>query len=236
MVVNLTHKDVEWLSAQHPGLQIKKSEKILEGDIYINRSYNAISLSGVFSIRIELFTMENSSLPKVFIVSDHLSDISKKLGKKEIDLHVNYDQSLCMVIAEKEKECFREDFTLPEFFENCIEPYFYWIMYYEKYGYKPWGEYAHGELAFFEMYADGDITYEKLVRKFDLFQLHHYLQVDIDQECLCGNPLPMKLCHPNLSRGLNRMQTERKLRELHQKQQFINKPTISSLAYYTISQ
>lgn len=214
MAINLDKKDIEYIT-QYPGLAIDRVNKIAFGDIYVNRSYNEIVLSGTFSIKIELEIGKNSFIPKVYETSTRLDDIAQKLNMDKIDIHVNKDKSLCMVISDKEHECFENTFTMEEFFDNCIEPYFYWVMYYEKFNKPPWEEYAHGELGFFEMYAENDLSYEELVKKFNVFKLHSYLLVNVGCKCLCGSKNDMELCHPLIHKGLYNMQRVRFFRELN---------------------
>ena len=236
MDFKLSRKDVEWLATQHPGLNTKRDKKFIEGDIFVERSYNGVLLSGTFSIKIELKHRPNTILPKVYIVSKKLKNIAIKLNINMLDIHVNHDQSICMVISEKEHECFKEGFTIEDFFENCIEPYFYWVMHYDKFEAKPWGEYAHREFGFFEMHAEEELSYEKLVSKFDLYKLHKFLATEVNGKCFCGSTKPMQECHYGVYKGLQKIQAERNLRELRAgKKQVINIPIISPLVYNAIS-
>ena len=237
MDIVLSKKDAEWISTMHPGLKIDKNSKLISGDILVNRSYNGINLSGIFSIKIELYTRLNTILPKVYETSNILGLIAKKLKKSELDIHVNKDKSLCMVISDKEDACFENSFTIQEFFENCIEPYFYWVMYYEKYNKMPWNEYAHRELGFFELYSENELSYEDFVKKFNIFELHSYLLINIKSKCLCGSKKSMESCHPLIYKGISKMQNIRFINTLKMNvsQSFLCSPLTSPIVYSKIS-
>jgi len=207
MDIVLSSKDTEWLATRYPGLKIDIENKMLIGDIYLNRSFKDVTLDNIFSIKVMLEFLPNMLLPKVYETSDKLQNIASKLGLENIeDIHVNSDDSLCLTIYGKEKECFSNEFTIVEFFENCLEPYLYWVTYYEKYGMAPWKEYAHGSLGFMELYAEGKLSFEALQKKVPLKVLSDYVcHFDlINDKCLCEKNINMKRCHPEIYKGIKK--------------------------------
>lgn len=240
MDFDLKQKDIEWITTQYPTLKfdVKKQEVI--GDIYINRSYNGYSITDVYTIKVVFKKFPNTTLPKVYEISGKIENIAKELNKCPLDMHVNThaDNSLCLVIQDKEKECFNNGFTIKEFFENCIENFLFWVSYYGETGMPPWEEYAHGQLGFFEMFAENELSYKMLVRKFNVFEVHQYLLVDTGRKCLCGSTKEMELCHPLVYKGLSKMQNTRLLISLQMnklKGYLITRPLISPTIYSKIS-
>jgi len=211
MDIMLSLKDTEWITTQYPGLKIDIENKCIAGDIYLNRSYNDTVLTNIFSIKVMLELLPNMLLPKVYETSDKLQNIATKLNLKSIeDIHVNSDESLCLGIYGRDKECFTDKFTMVEFFENCLEPYLYWVSYYEKFAKPPWKEYAHGSLGFMELYADNRLTFREVREKIPLKVLSNYLyHYDfVKDKCLCGKSLNMKKCHNEIYHGVKKFKED----------------------------
>jgi len=207
MDIVLSLKDTEWISTQYPGLKIDIENKILMGDIYLNRSFNGTTLTNIFSIKVMLVLLPNMLLPKVYETSDKLQNIAKRLKISNIeDIHVNSDDSLCLAIYGREHECFKNEFTIKEFLENCLEPYFYWISYYEKFRKPPWKDYAHGNLGLLEQYAECRLSFVELQHKIPLKELSKYLyHYDfLNSKCLCGKNISMRKCHNDIYLGLKK--------------------------------
>lgn len=207
MDIMLNKKDTEWISTQYPGLKIDIETKEIFGDIYLNRSYNGTTLTNIFTIKIILKFLPNMLLPKVYETSGKLQSIAKVLNVAKIeDIHVNSDNSLCLAIYGREQECFSEGFAIIEFFENCLEPYLFWISYYEKFGKPPWKEYAHGSLGYLELYAEDRLTFSKIQQKIPLKEFSKYLyHYDfLNNKCLCGKNMSMNKCHYDIYRGLKK--------------------------------
>lgn len=207
MDIVLSLKDAEWIATQYPGLKIDMTNKCIVGDIYLNRTYNGTTLTNIFSIKVMLELLPNMVLPKVYETSNKLQNIANRLELSKIeDIHVNNDKSLCLAIYGREEECFSDKFTIKEFFENCLEPYFFWVSYYEKFGKPPWKDYAHGGLGFIEMYAEDRLTFREVQQKMSLREISKYLyHYDcVKNKCLCGKNKDMKKCHSDIYIGLKK--------------------------------
>lgn len=213
----LSLKDTEWITTQYSGLKIDIENKCIVGDIFLNRSYNEITLTNIFSIVIMLEILPNMILPKVYETSDKLEDIAKKHNLSNIEeLHVNSDDSLCLAIYGREKECFSDKFTIKEFFENCLDPYLYWITYYDKYAKPPWKEYAHGSLGYIELYAENRLSFVEIRQKIPLKEFSKYLyHYDfLNNKCLCGKNISMSKCHYDIYCGLKKFKENWQLKRV----------------------
>ena len=209
MAFILKTKDIEWLNTQHPRLKINDNQ--LVGKIDFQSSYNNIELSDSYDIHVDLNTKLKDSIPKVYETSEKIVNIAKKLNIDSVDLHLNTDNSLCLVIKDRENEYFEDEFTIQEYFENCIEPYLYWVSFYEKFGKAPWEEYAHGNLGYFELFDEGHITYEKLMNKFNLYEIRNYLLSYQDNKCICSKNKKGNNCHPKIFSALKKISNIRYL-------------------------
>jgi hypothetical protein len=211
MVISLSKKDIEWVSTQYPKLQIDFSENTIIGDIEFNRSYDKCVISDGYTIRISLNDFRYGSiLPKVFELSGKIKNTALKYDKDITDLHINNDESLCLTVPTFETEYFNGEFTIREFMENAIVPFLFWQSYYFKYGKAPWGEYAHGSLAFLEMYANdemGFVDLQNTINIKDLSNMMYHYDCKKD-ECLCGKEKNMKNCHPLVFNGLKKLRNE----------------------------
>ena len=211
MAIALSQEDIEWISTQYPKLQIDSSENAIIGDIDFNRSYNQYVISDSYTIKISLDDFRHGSiLPKVFELSGKIKNTALKYNQEMIDLHVNSDESLCLTAPDFETRYFKADFTIKEFMENAVVPFLFWQSYYFKYGKASWGEYAHGNLAFLEMYAEGEMSLIDLKKKIsakDLSNMMYHYDCKKD-ECLCGKAKHMKNCHPLVFNGLKKLRNE----------------------------
>lgn len=207
----LSLKDIEWVTTQYPGLKINFESNEIVGDIYLNRSYNGVSLTNIFSIKVILNILPTSILPKVYETSGKLEKIADSLKIVNIeDIHVNSDKSLCLAIYDREHECFSNQFTIVEFFENCLEPYFFWISYYEKFQKPPWSDYSHGNLGIVELYSENRLDMTSFQKRIGIKELSKYMyHYDyIQHECLCGRKNSMQKCHPLIYQGLSRFKND----------------------------
>ena len=79
------------------------------------------------------------------------------------------------------------------------------MSYYEKEGQFPWGEYAHGKLGYIERYAENGISLDKLLSFFDKREIISLVLKTRQSTCLCESGEKMRLCHPLIFRGIQKM-------------------------------
>ncbi len=209
MGIILSQEDTSWINTQYPTLKIDLLKNEIEGDISFSRSYGDYIISDTYTIRISLKIIDGSMLPKVFEISNKIQKLAEKYNKRRIDFHVNdRDGSFCLSLYEKEHECFESGFTIPEFFEKCLEPFLFWLSYYDEVGMPPWGEYAHGILAYLEFYAEGNMGLNELIEKLTKKEIISALLCNRQSKCLCGSGEKLRSCHPLIFKAISRMKIE----------------------------
>lgn len=201
--IAISDRDKLWIQTEYPNITISSSK--LSGEICFQRTYNNITLLDSCNIEILLSHNKQSILPKVKCLDNKIEKIAKSLNLKMDQLHTNADGSFCLTVYPKEKSFFtNEQFNIQEFFTNLLEPYLYWICYYEKYKKAPWGEYSHGSLGIFEFIAEEDLNFRKIYRilKTNNISLRKVLSLYRQSKCLCGE---------------KKSKTESKIRKCHNK-------------------
>jgi hypothetical protein len=205
MDIILSKKDIEWIKTHYPNLKIDILDKSIFGDISFKRHYEEYEIEDTYSIKIFLKTKGRSILPKVIATSHKIRDIAKKYNIKLDDLHINNDSSFCLTIEDKEKELFKNGFTIEEFFDKSLEPFLFQMSYYDKEGKFPWGEYAHGRLGYIERFAENAISLDKLLRFFEKKEIVSLVLKNRQSYCLCGSGKKMRKCHPLIFKGIEKI-------------------------------
>lgn len=185
--INLSKSDQLWIQNEYPNIKISPNK--LSGEICFQRTYNNITILDSFNIEIFLSHNEQSILPKVKCLDNKIENIAKFLNLKMDQLHTNPDGSFCLTVYPKEKSFFTNgQFNIQEFFINLLEPYLYWICYYEKYNQAPWGEYSHGSLGIFEFFAEENLDFRKIYKilKMNNISLRKILSLYRQSKCICG--------------------------------------------------
>lgn len=185
--INLSKSDQLWIQNEYPNIAISPNK--LRGEICFQRTYNNITILDSFNIEIFLSHNEQSILPKVKCLDNKIKNIAKSLNFKMDQLHTNPDGSFCLTVYPKEKSFFTNgQFNIQEFFINLLEPYLYWICYYEKYNQAPWGEYSHGSLGIFEFIAEENLDFRKIYKilKMNNISLRKILSLYRQSKCICG--------------------------------------------------
>lgn len=208
MALLLNTEDFEWLRTNYPKLSINTISKFVEGEISLKIDYEGYRISDTYTIKVDFGKLDSMGLPKVFEVSGKIYEIAKKYNVEVDSLHINQDQSFCMVIPGKEKDIFKNGFTIQEFFQNAIEKFLFQMSYYEREGELPWGEYAHGYLGHIELYEEGEISLKELVDRLDKIELFQALITNRQSTCLCGSGIKLRKCHTGIFQGINKMKTE----------------------------
>ncbi len=207
MDIILTEKDNKWIKKKYPKLII--SNKSIIGEFNFKREYESEVISDKYSVEISLKTNANSILPIVKEVGGRIEKYAKKIDKKNDDFHINPDNTLCLSIHQREREYFtNEKFNIPDFFENILEPYFYWQSHYENKGYAPWGEYAHGELGYLELYAENKIKLNELESNIDIKLLKVISKMKGHHKCLCQSGNILRDCHPLILSAIYKLKKE----------------------------
>ena len=113
------------------------------------------------------------------------------------DLHINSDGTLCLYHPEEEKEIYPNGFDLKIYLQK-VEEFFYQINYYKKYQKFPWGEYAHGALAYLELFAEKKIDIKRLKEVIGKERFKKLNKIKGHHNCLCGSTKKLRNCHQSL--------------------------------------
>ena len=148
-------------------------------------------------------------LPKIVCTDDKILKMAKALNKELDDLHINYDKSFCLTVPQKEKDFFEDKrFNIRDYFKNLVEPFLYWISYYERYGKAPWSEYSHGLLGIYEYIGEDDsLTFRMMykVLKEEKQSLRKIFKIYRQSKCICGSNIKMRKCHNHVWQGIKKI-------------------------------
>ena len=208
MEIILSVADNEWLQTHYPKLKIDVLNKVIEGDIGFTRAYQGYELTDSYKVKISLQIDGVSLLPKVYEGSSKIVEIARKHKKELSDLHINADGSFCLAVTEREEELFEGTFNIKEFFKNSLEPFLFQMSYYDREGRFPWGEYAHGHLAYFELYAEEKIDIKRLFELVEKRDLVKAVTTTRQSACLCGSGKKLRACHPLIYQAISKIKQE----------------------------
>lgn len=233
--LSLKNEDEEWLSQNYPALRIERLDENVvqitgtlrfsmafrgEGQPYVlnpPRDYSeGITIDDEYEIRIEFRGSEFSDLPQVSETGGRLQKVAESRHLKLIDLHINPSRTACLCIRLEEITHLPNGFSLEEFFNKLLIPFFYGQSYFEKNSHWPWGQYSHGVWGYIEWYLqhqDPHSVIEDLLdllgRKYGtdwgsikkaLYQKHPIK--GHQTPCICGAQRKIRDCHPGVLRGL----------------------------------
>ena len=203
----LSDEDRVWLSSEYPSLVIENQK--LSGEICFQRTADNVSILECFNIQVILKYDDKSMLPKIICTDDKIVKIAKALNKKLDDLHINYDKSFCLTVPQKEKDFFEDkSFNIRDYFKNLVEPFLYWISYYERYGKAPWSEYSHGLLGIYEYIGEDDFLTFRMMYKIlreEKQSLRKNLKIYRQSKCICGSNIKMRKCHSQVWQGIKKI-------------------------------
>jgi hypothetical protein len=141
-MVNLTYKEISWLHKVQPGLTYIEGTNILAGTFKYKAQYRSLeTITDSYNLIIELNS--GSVLPKVYETNGKIERMSRIMGKKPCDFHVNPNGTFCMVRRDKIFSMYKHYFDL-KLFINHLTTHLYWISYYGIYGKEPWKAEEHG--------------------------------------------------------------------------------------------
>lgn len=140
------------------------------------------------------------------------------------DLHVyeSYPNYLCDSASIELNRAFKDGLDLKKYLELFLIPRLYAHSFYEKFRKWPWGELSHNVLGILEWFARIspvgyaeiiDVSREslKLIGK-DKYSYILSKKYGGNHQCLCGSSEKLRICHPDVARGIWRI---RDLRRYH---------------------
>lgn len=205
MDITLSKKDLQWIQQKYPRLSFNPQKNSLRGLLFFNREYNSTIIEDNYAIEIMLESKENSILPTVKEINQRIKHIAQDLSKSPLDLHLNVDDTLCLCIKPIEETYFPNGFDIKIFFEQVLEPYLYWVSFYEKFTFPPWDEYAHGKWGYLELYGENKISLNDIEPYFKLNELGVLKKLKGHHQCPCGNKKKLRTCHPLILQAIYKL-------------------------------
>jgi|GEM_PF-4838787 len=147
--------------------ELTMSNRILEGTLKFaanflkdQNSYEILDpkvgnapINGEFKIQIDF--SKSNPYREVYEIGGKIQDLAEKLGKNLLDLHAkqkNKNEPVNVCVAGYLQE--DQNIGYKSFLLEIVVPYFCDLIVFEKDGYWPRGEYAHGTLGILENYSD----------------------------------------------------------------------------------
>ncbi|EQA70778.1 hypothetical protein [Leptospira noguchii] len=193
--------DFEILKGSFPKLSlIEENESlVVVGDLEFKVNYAGETFDAHFLI--ELSGLENYPFDPPF---------AKELTGRTLDWHTNFDRTLCITAPVEVKRKYNSSKNLLGFVEDLLIPYFAAFLFWEKHGYSPDGEYAHGPEGLFEYYKEFfNVGSERIVLLFlQTIILGSYAG---HLGCVCESGKIFRKCHGEKIIELKRFQSLREL-------------------------
>lgn len=141
---------IQTLLNKYPTLFIKStfnSYVIIEGSLTLNHQVKELDVAFYKEIQIKIKIDKNypAILPKVYEIGNKISSPF---------YHINPDKSLCIGTELDVRINLYPLYSLVDYIEKFIFPFFYSYFYYEKYKISPFSERSHGNLGIFESIQD----------------------------------------------------------------------------------
>lgn len=161
-MVTLTADEIKWLGENYPQLFYDAESGIIQGTISFRMHYQSKeNISDSYFIKIDMSNMESrSDLPIVYNPDNRILKIAKRKKKFFGDLHLNSDNSLCLIFPPKVSQYYPNGFSISTFITHLCS-HLYWVSYYERYNEEPWPGEKHG----FDALLDYIIENPKLVKE-----------------------------------------------------------------------
>jgi len=227
-------EDKKWLKEHYPTLEISYKDNCIaeiigifsfsmtflqEGKSYVidpvSNYTNGVKIEDKYQIQIELKKSEFSDLPQVYETGSRLEKVAKNRNLKKEDLHINPSGAACLCIKPEEAESLQNGFSLQDFFNNLMVPFFYAQSYFEKNNAWPWGQYSHGIWGLIEWYLKQDNPTKQSTEDFlaRLKKDHNKWQllkeclapnhkIKGHHLCLCGKNEKFRNCHNDVLHGI----------------------------------
>lgn len=168
-VLKLNKKDIDYLKDNYSQLTYNYDENVIVGILPFNLKYEFIDeepIKDKYHIEIDLNQVSDLGLPIVRETNGRILKIAENKKLFFGDLHLNNrGGEMCIILPPKAKERYPNGFDLKILLEH-IQEHLYWVSYFEKYNKKPWKEYGHGELGYYELYLENKELYSEPFKKY----------------------------------------------------------------------
>lgn len=235
--LTLNPADKEWLRSKYPLLKLTVSDigipeinGLLNFDMIYDKktdeyvispgddvSYNGVRIKDSYKIKVIFQKNANSQLPQVYETGARITTLANKRSLPIRDLHINGNRSVCLCIVDREMEYFTSGFSLGDFFNKLVIPFFYEQSYFRKNSIWPWGEYAHGIFGVIERYGEAENhsksetieIFNRIVSSDKWFLICPVLKkrkyIQDYKKCFCGSRKKFRDCHPKVIAGILRL-------------------------------
>ncbi len=167
-VLKLNKQDIDFLEENYSQLTYNHKENVIVGTLSFNLKYDSIEeeIKDKYKIEIDLNQVSDLGLPIVRETNRRILNIAKSKNLFFGDLHINNKEGeMCIILPPKVKEKYPNGFDLEILLEH-LQEHFYWISYFEKYDKKPWPDYRHNELGYYELYLENKQLYADVFKEY----------------------------------------------------------------------
>lgn len=138
----LTDKELKWLIKNYPGLTYITSARMIAGRFEIHAQYKDMArITENYDLLIQLHY--GDVFPSVYETGGKIKKMAKMLNLPLSELHVNSNDTLCLIRPDRIKLYYPNGLNIKDFFKN-LESHLYWISYFYQYGKAPWEAEKHG--------------------------------------------------------------------------------------------
>lgn len=138
----LTNNELNWLINNHPGLIYIPSARMIVGRFNIHAQYKDLAtITDDFDILIKLH--EGNVFPSVYETGGKIKKMGKILNLPMSELHVNSNNTLCLIRPDKIKLHYPKGVNIKDFMKH-LESHLYWVSHFYQYGKAPWEAEKHG--------------------------------------------------------------------------------------------
>jgi len=166
-VYKLNKQHIDFLSDKYSKLSYNHTKNVIVGILTFDLKYEGKEqIKDSYHIEIDLNQVSELGMPIVREVNGRILSIANNKKMFYGDLHLNNkDGEMCMILPPKVKERYPKGFDLKILLEH-IEEHLYWVSYFEKNDEKPWKEYGHGDLGYYELYLENKVKYSKVFKDY----------------------------------------------------------------------
>ena len=167
-VLKLSKQDIDFLEENYSQLTYNHKENVIVGTLSFHLKYDSIEeeIKDKYKIEIDLNQVSDLGLPIIRETNGRILSIAKSKNLFFGNLHINNKEGeMCIILPPKVKEKYPNGFDLEILLEH-LQEHFYWISYFEKYNKKPWPDYGHNELGYYELYLENKQLYSNVFKEY----------------------------------------------------------------------
>ncbi|MBV6459421.1 MAG: hypothetical protein HONBIEJF_02569 [Fimbriimonadaceae bacterium] len=153
--------------------------------------------------------------PFLKVLGSRVQETANRYGKRLIDLHVYSDQTTCYGAPQELMAEPPTAMTPVEFIYRYVQPFLYAQAFFERHGFWPWGDLAHGHAGLIEWLGKTPHPTNADILRTILFidasgeeaRKHLRRRARWHLKCPCGSGKQIRYCHPGYKRGVDTIRT-----------------------------